>query len=101
MLIPLLFMGDIVGRLDHGGIATVVSGIVDIGALRHQRLNSPWTNWAKDLRTELYQIVYEQPIYPKNLYDGRQPFDHHAYAEQVTRPQIELMKKRGIWKPAS
>ena len=23
----------------------------------------------KDLPTELYQIVYEKPIYPKNLYD--------------------------------
>ena len=27
-----------------------------------------WDNWMKDLRTEMYQIVYEQPIYPKNLY---------------------------------
>ncbi|MGE0666145.1 MAG: nitrilase-related carbon-nitrogen hydrolase [Sphingomonadales bacterium] len=91
--------GDVVGRLDHGGIATVVSGIIDIGALRHQRLNSPWTNWAKDLRTELYQIVYELPIYPKNLYAQRRPFNHHDYRDQVTLAQIELMKARGIWKP--
>lgn len=93
--------GELVGHVPHGGASTIVSGIVDIHALRYQRTTSPWTNWAKDLRTELYQIVYEQSIYPKNLYDGRQPFDHHAYAEQVTRPQIELMKQRGIWKPAS
>jgi predicted amidohydrolase len=90
--------GTIVGQVSHGGVATVVSAVIDIAALRHQRLSSPWTNWAKDLRTELYQIAYEQPIYPKNLYAERAPFNHHDFAEQVTRPQIELMRSRGIWK---
>lgn len=90
--------GTIVGQVPHGGVATVVSAIIDVAALRHQRLTSPWTNWAKDLRTELYQIVYEQPIYPKNLYADRAPYNHHDYAEQVTRPQIELMRLRGVWK---
>lgn len=90
--------GTIVGQVSHGGVATVVSAVIDIAALRHQRLSSPWTNWAKDLRTELYQIAYEQPIYPKNLYAERAPFNHHDFAAQVTRPQIELMRSRGIWK---
>lgn len=92
------YRGNIVGHVPYGGTSTVVSGIVDIGALRHQRLTSPWTNWVKDLRTELYQLVYEQPIYPKNLYADRAPFNHHDYRENVTLPQIELMKARGIWK---
>ena len=90
--------GAIVGQVPYGGVATIVSGIIDIAALRHQRLSSPWTNWPKDLRTELYQIVYENPIYPKNLYLDRPPYNHHDYAERVTRPQIELMRARGIWK---
>ena len=92
--------GTIVGQVSHGGVATVVSAVIDIAALRHQRLSSPWTNWAKDLRTELYQIAYEQPIYPKNLYAERAPFKHHDFAEQVTRRQIELMRSRGVWKDA-
>lgn len=90
--------GRIIGEVPHGGAATMVSAIIDIAALRHQRLTSPWTNWAKDLRTELYQILYEKPIYPKNLYLDRPPFHHHDYAEKVTRRQIELMRERGIWK---
>lgn len=92
------YRGNVVGRVDHGGVATIVSAVIDIQALRHQRLASPWTNWAKDLRTELYQIVYEQPIYPKNLYAEQPPFTHHEYRERVTLPQIELMKARGVWK---
>jgi hypothetical protein len=35
-------------------------------------------NWLKDLYTELYQLLYEQPIYPKNLYLQRQPMKHAA-----------------------
>jgi len=52
----------------------------------------------KDLRTELYQIVYEKPIYPKNLYLKRKPMKHAEYREKVIKKQIELMHKRGIWK---
>jgi hypothetical protein len=52
----------------------------------------------KDIRTELYQILYEQPIYPKNLYLNRVPMKHAEYKEQVIDKQIELMHSRGIWK---
>jgi hypothetical protein len=71
---------------------------IDIAALRYHRLNSPWTNWIKDLRTELYQIAYEEPIYPKNLYVDRVPYTHAEYRENVTKRQIALMRERGIWK---
>jgi predicted amidohydrolase len=90
--------GQIIGRVHHGGIATAVTAPIDIAALRHHRLNSAWTNWAKDLRTEMYQIVYEQPIYPKNLFLDRAPMRHAQYHEEVTLRQIELMRTRGIWK---
>jgi len=52
----------------------------------------------KDLRTELYQILYEQPIYPKNLYLKREPMKHAEYREKVIERQIRLMHDRGIWK---
>lgn len=90
--------GQIIGRVDHGGISTVVTATIDIAALRHHRLTSAWTNWPKDLRTEMYALLYERPIYPKNLYADRPPFRHREYREQVTQRQIELMRARGIWK---
>jgi hypothetical protein len=51
----------------------------------------------KDLRTELYQLVYEEPIYPANLYMERAPYDHATYAEEVNRPQVRKMHERDIW----
>jgi hypothetical protein len=74
-----------------------MAGIIDIEALRDHRARSQWTNWMKDLRTELYQMVYERPIYPKNLYSDRAPFNHDEYYEQVNKRQVEEMQKRGIW----
>ena len=52
----------------------------------------------KDLRTEMIQLIYEQPIYPKNLYADRAPMRHAEYAREVTERQIELLVARGIWK---
>jgi hypothetical protein len=51
----------------------------------------------KDLRTELYQMLYEQPIYPKNLYLDREPMKHAEYREKVIQKQIDLMHERGVW----
>jgi hypothetical protein len=52
----------------------------------------------KDLRTELYQVVYEKPIYPKNLYLSRPPMKHKEYRDKVIKRQIKLMHDRDIWK---
>src|SRR5437667_227212 len=46
--------------------------------------------------TELYQIVYDKPIYPKNLYLKRAPMKHAEY-RNVIRRQIKLMHDRDIW----
>jgi hypothetical protein len=74
-----------------------VGGVIDIEALRDHRARAQWDNWMKDLRTELYQILYERPIYPKNLYLNREPMKHKEYREKVIRRQIRLMHERGIW----
>jgi hypothetical protein len=52
----------------------------------------------KDLRTELFQLVYEEAIYPKNLYLDRQPFTHAEFRTQVIDKQIALMHARDIWR---
>jgi len=91
------YKGQIVGRQDYGGSSTYVGGVIDIEALRDHRARAQWDNWVKDLRTELYQLLYEQPIYPKNLYLNREPMKHAEYREQVIKRQISLMHERNIW----
>lgn len=92
------YKGRIVGRQDYGAGSTYVGGVIDIEAMRDHRARAQWDNWIKDLRTELYQIVYKDPIYPKNLYMDRAPYNHAEYKKEVTDKQIALMHKRDIWK---
>ncbi|HUE61049.1 MAG TPA: nitrilase-related carbon-nitrogen hydrolase [Acidimicrobiales bacterium] len=95
------YKGRIVGKQEYGAGSTYVSGVIDIEALRDHRARAQWDNWLKDLRTELYQLLYEQPIYPKNLYLEREPMKHAEYKKKVIEPQIKLMQDRGVWaKPA-
>ncbi|MBI4445489.1 MAG: hydrolase [Acidobacteria bacterium] len=91
------YRGQIVGRQEYGAGSTYVGGVIDIEALRDHRARAKWDNWMKDLRTELYQLLYQKPIYPKNLYLKRKPMKHAEYAEKVTKKQIKLMHDRGIW----
>lgn len=93
------YRGQIVGKQAYSGVSTWVSGPIHIGALRHHRTHSQWTNWMKDLKTEMYRQVYEKEIYPKNLYLDREPMKHAEFREKVIKKQISLMQERGIWKP--
>ena len=92
------YRGQVVGKQNYGGVSTGVSGPINIEAMRAHRQNSLWTNWMKDLRTELYQIVYKDPIYPKNLYLDREPMKHAEYEEKVIKRQVKFMQDAGIWK---
>src|SRR6266576_2002035 len=92
------YKGRIVGKQDYGAGSTYVAGVIDIEALRDHRARAQWDNWLKDVRTELYQLLYEQPIYPKNLYLKREPMRHAEYRQKVIKRQIRLMHDRGIWK---
>jgi beta-ureidopropionase len=56
------------------------------------------TNWMKDVRSELAQIIYEKPIYPKNRYMNKIPPKHAQYKREVIDKQVTLMQNRGIWK---
>ena len=89
--------GQIVGKQEYGAGSTYVAGVIDIEAMRDHRARAQWNNLIKDLRTELYQIVYDQPIYPKNLYLDRAPMKHAEYREKVNQRQIDLMHERDIW----
>jgi len=95
------YRGRIVGRQEYGGVSTYVAGVIDIEALRYHRDTAQWDNWLKDVRTELYQLLYKDPIYPKNLYLDREPLKHAEYRSEVIDRQIALMHQRGIWKKSS
>ena len=69
------YKGQIVGQHDYSAGSSYVAGTIDIEALRDFRARALWDNWMKDLTTEQYQLIYEQPIYPKNLYLDRAPIN--------------------------
>jgi predicted amidohydrolase len=92
------YKGQIVGRHDYSGGSSWVAGTIDIEALRRFRASAQWDNWIKDLKTEQYQVIYNKPIYPKNLYLDRKPYNHAEYRREVIDRQIELMHERDIWR---
>lgn len=92
------YRGALVGKQRDTNGSTFVTGVINIEALRHHRATAQVTNWLKDVRTEMAQIIYEQPIYPKNRYIDRIPGRHAEYKETVLDRQIALMHERDIWK---
>ncbi len=44
------------------------SAIIDIRALRHFRENARMHNWLRELRTDIFKKIYEDPVYEKNFY---------------------------------
>src|SRR5262249_38353957 len=95
------YKGAIVGKQRDTNGSTYVTGAVDIEALRYHRTHAQVTNWLKDVRTEMAQIIYEKPIYPKNRYLNAIPGHHVEFKKEVLDRQIALMKERGIWKEPS
>src|SRR6185437_13100066 len=75
------YRGQIVTEVPYGAGSTWIGGTIDIQSLRHFRQTAQWDNWMKDLTTEQYQLIYEQPVYPKNLYLDRMPYTHAEYRE--------------------
>jgi hypothetical protein len=55
----------------------------------------------RDLTTEQYQLICEQPVYPKNLYLDRPPYTHAQYREHVTEAQVRLLHERAVWAPSA
>lgn len=79
---------------------TMVCATIDIEALRQFRLMNLNSNWLKDLRTELFKRMYEQPIHPKNLWLEKEPLQHETM-DEIYRQNIETLVQRGTWtKPA-
>jgi predicted amidohydrolase len=91
------YLGRVVGEHAYSGSSSWVAGTIDIHALRHFRANAKWGNWMKDLTTEQYRLIYDQPVYPKNLYADKAPYKHDDYRTNVLEPQREALRQRGVY----
>ena len=54
----------------------------------------------KDLTTEQYRLIYEQPIYPKNLYARPRAVQRTtSTAARCSSRRCALLQERGIYAP--
>jgi beta-ureidopropionase len=94
------YMGNVLSY-SASGYNTFVVATIDIEALRQFRVLNLNSNWLKDLRTEIFQKMYEKPIHPKNLWLNQDPF-HHAEVDEIYRENIGRLIERGAYTlPAS
>ena len=89
------YLGN-VQSFSASGANTFVTGIIDIEALRQFRVMNLNSNWIKDLRTELFSRMYDEPIHPANLWLEQDP-QTHAEVDEVYRANIERLVERGTF----
>ena len=89
------YMGNVMSY-SASGANTMVAAVLDIEALRNFRTMNLNSNWMKDLRTEVFRRMYEQPIHPANLWLEDDP-KQHAEVDEVYRANIERLVERGSW----
>jgi predicted amidohydrolase len=94
------YQGRVIGRHHSGGCAAYAGAIINIEALRQYRQDSLWGNWLKDLRTEQYRLIYDEPMYEKNRCLTEPPLKH-AENDEVVRAAVERVFERGIYKRPS
>jgi len=91
------YKGNVIGRHETSDYSFVCATI-DIEALRHYRQeNLGIGNFLKDLRTEQYRIIYEEPIYPKNLRkEGKMPSADELFEKenQILRENIKRLQEK-------
>ena len=80
------------------GANSMVAAIIDVEALRKFRTMNLNSNWTKDLRTELFQHMYDTPIHPRNLWLGREPLTHEPM-DEIYRANIRRLVDRGAYTP--
>lgn len=95
------YKGQLVGKQTYSNGSTFISATIDIEALRYHREHAQVSNWLKDIRSEVCQTIYREPLYPKNLYAEQAPMKHEDYKKRVIDKQVALMLERGIWKKSA
>ena len=89
------YTGQILAK--HAGDGNAfISAPIDIEALRYWRTNTSFGSWIKDLRTEQFQLIYKQPIMPKNRFLNGPPGPRKERMAQE-KANVEELVKRGIY----
>jgi len=98
------YKGNVIGRHETTD-SSFVCATIDIEALRKYRQeNLGIGNFLKDLRTEQYRIIYEEPIYPKNLRkEGPMPRGKELEEKEneILRENIRRLQERKTYIPPS
>ncbi|MGQ9617281.1 MAG: nitrilase-related carbon-nitrogen hydrolase [Spirochaetota bacterium] len=91
------FQGNVISY-SASGYNSIVAGIIDIESLRNFRTMNLNSNWLKDLRTELFRKMYDQPIHPKNLWIEEEPAGNERI-DEIYRSNIKKLIERGAYTP--
>jgi len=89
------YRGEILAHMNNN-CNTLISAVIDIESLRNFRAMNLNSNWLKDLRTELFRKMYDEPIFPKNLWLEKEPV-HHEQADEVYRDSVRRLVQRGVY----
>ncbi len=91
------YLGNVLSY-STSGFNTFVTGMIDIEQLRQFRVMNLNSNWIKDLRTEVFRKMYDEPIHPKNLWLDQDPLGH-ADVDEIYRDNIRRLIERGTFTP--
>jgi predicted amidohydrolase len=61
------YRGQVIAQHD-ANTSSWAAAVLDIATLRHFRQNATMRNWMKELRTEIFRLIYDRPVYEKNFY---------------------------------
>ena len=98
------YKGMVIGRHQTTD-DSFVGATIDVEALRQYRQNNMGIgNFLKDLRTEQFRLIYDQPVYPKNKrLKGKMPSAAQLYSieNEILEDNVRQLQKRGIYTAAS
>ena len=91
------YRGQIVHEIRTQGDAFVAAPI-NIEGLRQHRANARQNNWAPHMKAELYRLVYEKTVWPKNLAAHRPPQRREA-TDEIYFQAIRRLQEAGVQTP--
>ncbi len=87
--------GNVIAESGVGSTSWAAS-VIDVGGLRELRSRALAKPTIKELSTEQYRVIYDQPIRERNLYHDDPNVDHAGRRREVER-SLERLVERGVW----
>jgi predicted amidohydrolase len=89
------FNGVIVARAPYPG-ETIVSAVIHLEDLRRRR-QDPRRNFLTQIRSEVFEDLYQEPIYPKNRFLKEPLLDRKDLGKRGSGEVIRVFSKKGIY----